>query len=115
MASIEFLRDQIERDYHVIDNKATPGHLRASAYSRIYNAFLRIEFMERSGLEHDDALFDSVTPSGYPLYWHSQVSELANANHSRKRTATTPGDSQTARREYMDRKAEVQIKARHSL
>jgi hypothetical protein len=105
MASLEYLREEMNAARERADNKALPAHIRHASESMFWHCYRRVGTMERSGAVEDE-----------PGHYMVQHSELAHVQRSLKQADATPTiGSEQARREYLDRKAEVEIEARERL
>lgn len=104
MASLEYLREEMQAARERADNKALPAHIRHASESMFWHCCRRVGTMERGGTTSDE-----------PGHYMVQHSELAHVAGSKKSSAAQTDDGAEARRQLLEHKTEVQIEARERL
>lgn len=107
MVSLDYLKEMMERDLAVMDDPTQPAEIRRVARNRFWHCEKRAGAMERSGRTEGDP--------GHFLIGYGEIDTVRHGG-SKDKEMRFPKDAQMdARREYLDRKSEVQIAARETL
>lgn len=105
MASLDYLREEMQRAFEIMDDMSRPSEVRRAARSRFWHCEKRVGAMERGGRTEDE-------PGHYLLgYSETGFAPSSRAGHKEESSKTYAEQ----RREYLDQKTEVQIAARERL
>lgn len=108
MASLEYLRDEMNRARQMADDKSLPAHVRHASDARFWHCVKRVGAMERGGFAEDD-------PGHFLVGFREEESARAAKRSLRTQPAAPLVSEGEHRRRLMDRRSEVQIAARERL
>jgi len=107
MASLEFLRDQMEHDLAVMDDKSKPFEVRRAARARFWHCEKRVGAMERGGFTHDEP--------GHHLIGYSEIGLQPNAPKTSDYSPVAALTASEARRDLADRRTAAHFAAKELL
>lgn len=127
MASLEYLRECMERDLEIMEDKTKPDDIRAAARARFWHCEKRAGTMERNGATEDSPGVFLIGYSEEQFFRKPRKTELAAIDLKAKKAETDRkaygelvmqkwDDVEHAdKRKMLDHKAEIQIAAREKL
>lgn len=104
MASLDYLQEEMQRAFEVMDDRAKPAHIRNAARARFWHCKKRVGTMQRGGLTHDEP--------GYLLIGYSEQQFYRD---SKRKDVPQQHEAAPSRREQKDTRDAVEIAAKKRL